>query len=147
MSRKGSSPRQCQDGGTVRKAEGGVLLRMRLDGSHDGEVHGASGRVSGMVSGREDQERSRIQEPHAVPEGSGTGSVGIRSKLTIAVPVYIERPDEHDGFPHVTCWLPDDVWEGNFGFSEDDVARFKGIVHSCAHLLLEFAAGGRFENV
>lgn len=60
--------------------------------------------------------------------------------------VYIERPDEHDGFPHVTCWLPDDVWEGDFGFSEDDVARFKGIVHSCAHLLLEFAAGRGFEN-
>lgn len=87
------------------------------------------------------------RSPHAVPEGSGAGSVGIRSKLTTAVPVYIERPDEHDGFPHVTCWLPDDVWEGNFGFSESDLPRFKDIVRSCAHLLLEFAAGGRFENV
>lgn len=60
--------------------------------------------------------------------------------------VYIERPDGHDGFHHVTCWLPDDVWEGNFGFSESDLTRFKDIVRSCAHLLLEFVAGRGFEN-
>lgn len=53
------------------------------------------------------------------------------------VKVYIERPDEHDGFHHVTCWLPDDTWEDNAGFSEEDLAYFKDIVRSCANLLLE----------
>lgn len=62
------------------------------------------------------------------------------------VKVYIELPDEHDGFHHVTCWLPDDTWEDNVGFSEEDLVYFKDIVRSCANLLLEFAADGGFEN-
>jgi hypothetical protein len=62
------------------------------------------------------------------------------------VKVYIERPNERDGFHHVTCWLPDDTWEDNAGFSEEDLAYFKDIVRSCANLLLDFAADGGFEN-
>lgn len=62
------------------------------------------------------------------------------------VKVYIERPDAKDGFHHVTCWLPDYTWEGNDGFSEEELSYFKGLVRSTSNLILEFAADGGFEH-
>lgn len=62
------------------------------------------------------------------------------------VKVYIERPDAEDGFHHVTCWLPDGKWEGNEGFSDEDMAYFRKLVRSTANLILEFAADGGFAN-
>lgn len=62
------------------------------------------------------------------------------------VKVYIEKPDEKDCFHHVTCWLPKGVWEGNFGFSQQEIERYREIVDSTSNLILEFAADGGYEH-
>ncbi len=62
------------------------------------------------------------------------------------VKVYMERPDEKDGFHHATCYLPEYRWEDVFGFSEDDLTRLREVVGSTAHLILQFSQEGGFEN-
>ena len=60
--------------------------------------------------------------------------------------VYIERPDAKDCFHHATCWLPGYEWEEVSGFSPSEITRFEGVVRSVAHLILEFAETGGFDN-
>lgn len=62
------------------------------------------------------------------------------------VKVYIETPDENVCFRHAACWLPDYTWEDIYHFSQDDIERFQEILKSTAHLILEFAQEGGFEN-
>lgn len=50
------------------------------------------------------------------------------------VEVYIEKPDEKDGFHHAECWLPGYRWENISGFSAEDVTRYQKIIES-AHFL------------
>lgn len=52
------------------------------------------------------------------------------------VKVYIEKPDEKDCFHHVTCCLPDYTWEDSFGFTDEELARYKEIVSSASNLIL-----------
>ena len=52
------------------------------------------------------------------------------------VRVDIERPDAELCFKTATCWLPDYTWEGVSGFTEDEVARLREVVESCAHLIM-----------
>lgn len=44
------------------------------------------------------------------------------------VKVYMERPDERDGFHCAACWLPDYTWENVSGFSEEDMEQFQMIL-------------------
>lgn len=62
------------------------------------------------------------------------------------VKVYLERPDAKDGFHHATCWLPGYTWEDIFGFSDGDMERFREIVQSTAHLILQFSQEGGFDS-
>ena len=62
------------------------------------------------------------------------------------VKVYIEKPDEKDCFHHATCYLPDYAWEDIFGFSDKEMDRYKEIIESTAHLIIEFSQKGGFEN-
>ncbi len=62
------------------------------------------------------------------------------------VKVYIERPDEKDGFHHATCYLPSYTWEDVFGFTPEDMARYQEVVSSTAHLILQFAQEGGFDH-
>ena len=62
------------------------------------------------------------------------------------VKVYIERPDEKVCFCHATCWLPDYKWEDIFHFSDEDIERFKEIIESSAHLIMEFSQEGGFRG-
>lgn len=62
------------------------------------------------------------------------------------VKVYIERPDEKDGFHHATCYLPGYQWEDIFGFSTSEIERFQEVIESTAHLILQFSKEGGFEN-
>lgn len=50
--------------------------------------------------------------------------------------MYIETPDERDGFHNATCWLPDYVWEDVVGYSEEEM--IKNNVH--------FMLSGQFRN-
>ena len=62
------------------------------------------------------------------------------------VKVYMERPDAKDCFHHATCYLPAYQWEDVFGFSAGDMARLGHVLESTAHLILEFAETGGFDN-
>ena len=62
------------------------------------------------------------------------------------VKVYIETPDEVDGFHNATCWLPDYTWEKIDGYSEEEMASFREMVKNNAHLIIEFSMKGGFGN-
>ena len=63
-----------------------------------------------------------------------------------SVKVYIETPDENDGFHNATCWLPEYRWENIFGYSEEELEYFKKLVKNNAHLIIEFSQEGGFGN-
>ena len=62
------------------------------------------------------------------------------------VKVYIEKPDVKDGFHHATCYLPQYGWTEVYGFSDEELDRYQGILESTAHLILEFSEEGGFDN-
>ena len=62
------------------------------------------------------------------------------------VKVYIEKPDEKDCFHHATCYLPKYEWEDIFGFTSVDIDKYKEIIESTAHLIIEFSQEGGVEN-
>ena len=55
------------------------------------------------------------------------------------VKVYIETPDEKDGFHNATCYLPDYTWENINGYTEEKMEFFKKLVRNNSHVILEFA--------
>lgn len=56
------------------------------------------------------------------------------------VKVYIETPDEKDGFHNATCYLPDYEWKDINGYSKVEMNYFKELIESTAHLILEFSS-------
>lgn len=62
------------------------------------------------------------------------------------VKVYIETPDEKDGFHNMTCFLPSYEIVENNGYSSEEVDKFMEIIKSTAHLIIEFSKEGGFEN-
>jgi len=52
------------------------------------------------------------------------------------VKVYIEKPDERDGFHHAECYLPAYRWEEIDGFSPEEIERLEDVVRSTAHLIM-----------
>ena len=62
------------------------------------------------------------------------------------VEVRIETPDEKYCFKHATCWLPAYEWEDIFQYSDEEIDRFDEIIHSMAHLIMEFSQEGGFNN-
>ena len=62
------------------------------------------------------------------------------------VKVYVEKPDVKDGFHHATCFLPSYRWEDVKGFSTKEIDRYQEVIESTAHLIMEFAQTGGFEN-
>lgn len=62
------------------------------------------------------------------------------------VKVYIEKPDEKDGFHHATCYLPKYEIKDVYGFSNDDMERYMDVIKSTAHLIMEFSQQGGFDN-
>ena len=62
------------------------------------------------------------------------------------VKVYVEKPDAVDGFHHASCFLPPYRWEDVDGFTAEEIARYQEVIESTAHLIMEFARQGGFEN-
>ena len=62
------------------------------------------------------------------------------------VKVYIETPDEKDGFHHAVCWLPEYEWQDIEGYYEAEMEAFRTLVRNNAHLIMEFAADGGVLN-
>ena len=63
-----------------------------------------------------------------------------------SVKVYIETPDEKDGFHNATCLLPEHRWMNMVGYSEKELERFREIVRNNAHLMMEFSQKGGVLN-
>lgn len=62
------------------------------------------------------------------------------------VKVYIEKPDEKDGFHYASCFLPEYRWEDIFGFDEWEMEKYREIIVSTAHLIMQFAKEGGFDS-
>lgn len=62
------------------------------------------------------------------------------------VKVYVEKPDEKDCFHHLTCYLPGYQIAENSGFNDDEIEKYMDIIRSTAHLIMEFAKKGGFDN-
>ena len=63
-----------------------------------------------------------------------------------SVKVYIEKPDEKDGFHNAVCFLPGYRWESVSGFSPEEIAVYQELLESTAHLIIEFSADGGVEH-
>ena len=62
------------------------------------------------------------------------------------VKVYIETPDEKDGFHSASCWLPEYRWENIQGYTEAEMDYFKQLIRNNAHLIIEFSRNGGILN-
>ena len=62
------------------------------------------------------------------------------------VKVYMETPDEKNGFNHATCWLPKSKWEDVFGYSKERFEYLKELIDSEKHMILELAQTGGLMN-
>lgn len=60
------------------------------------------------------------------------------------VKVYIETPDEKDGFHHAVCWLPEYKWEDVTGYIDSELSSYKKFVIANAHLIMGLAGEGGF---
>ena len=69
----------------------------------------------------------------------------IREDGTELVLVYIETPVER-GFNSAYCVLPSYEWNDVHGYTETEIARFDKLLHNNAHLIIELARAGGFEN-
>lgn len=76
----------------------------------------------------------------------GTEIVHSEMKEDGQVKVYMEKPDEKDGFHFATCWLPEYRWENLSGLSQTEIDRCREVIESTAHLILQFSQEGGFEN-
>ena len=56
-----------------------------------------------------------------------------------SVKVYIETPDEKDGFHNAVCWLPNYKWENINGYSETEMEYFKKLIRNNAEIIMEFS--------
>lgn len=62
------------------------------------------------------------------------------------VKVYMERPDAECCFRHATCYLPEYRWEDIYKFTPAEMERLRDVVESTAHIILQFAEQGGFDN-
>ena len=62
------------------------------------------------------------------------------------VKVYIETPDEKDGFHYAVCWLPAYDWESVNGYNETEMAFFREFVRNNAHAIMGFSTTGGVLN-
>ena len=58
------------------------------------------------------------------------------------VEVYIETPDERDGFHNIKCILPQYLWLDNNGYSAAELEYYKELVTNNAHLIVELSQKG-----
>jgi hypothetical protein len=76
----------------------------------------------------------------------GTEIVHSERKEDGRVKVYVEKPDERDGFHNAVCWLPDYTWEKIEGFSEEEINQYQELIESVSHVIIELARDGGFDR-
>ena len=58
------------------------------------------------------------------------------------VKVYVETPDERDGFHSAVCWLPEHRWEDVRGYTPQEMSYYRRLIRNNAHLIFEFSRDG-----
>ena len=91
-------------------------------------------------------ERSFDYDVSVLTLDDGTEIVHSEMRSDGTVKVYMERPDEKDGFHYATCYLPSYTWEDIFGFSQANIDRYLEVIQSTAHLILQFSQEGGFDS-
>lgn len=74
-----------------------------------------------------------------------TNVVHSEMKNDGSVKVYIEKPIQL-GFKSVECYLPNYEWKNNDGFTDEELDFFNEFIHSVAHIIIELAQEGGFDN-
>lgn len=69
----------------------------------------------------------------------GTQIVHSEMRSDNTVRVYVERPDAEYGFLSGSCILPQCTWREICGFTDQEIARYDGLIRSAAHTILQFA--------
>ncbi len=64
---------------------------------------------------------------------------------TETVKVYFEQP-VYGGFHSAECYLPSYTWKNIDGFSEDEIFKYEDFLKSVAHIVIELAREGGFDN-
>lgn len=62
-----------------------------------------------------------------------------------SVKVCFEQPVD-GGFNSAECWLPSYEWTKNEGFSAGRIAYFQEFLESTAHIIIQLARNGGFDN-
>lgn len=62
------------------------------------------------------------------------------------VKVYVETPDEKEGFHSMVCYLPGYRVEDVRGYSEEEIEKHIDFIRKAAHLILEFSQEGGFDH-
>ena len=55
------------------------------------------------------------------------------------VKVYIETPDENDGFHNAICWLPELRWEEIHGYSDEEIEGYKELLRNNVHSIINLS--------
>lgn len=76
----------------------------------------------------------------------GTELVHSEMLADHTVKVYIEKPDENDGFHYASCFLPGYRWEDVSGFSTEEISGFQTLIENNAHLIWELSQNGGFDH-
>ncbi|MCD8376956.1 MAG: hypothetical protein LUD69_08430 [Oscillospiraceae bacterium] len=66
----------------------------------------------------------------------GTEIVHSEMKSDGRVRVYVEKPDEKDGFHNAVCFLPAYTWEQVSGFSQEELSRYQEVIQSTASQMI-----------
>lgn len=61
------------------------------------------------------------------------------------VKVCIEQP-VYGGFHAAQCVLPDYEWKNIQGFSKEEIANYQKVIASLAHIIIQLAREGGFDN-
>lgn len=69
----------------------------------------------------------------------------IESNGREEVKVYFEQPVQ-SGFNWAECWLPSYSWTGSKGFSQEQLDYFQDFLESTAHIIIQLARSGGFDN-
>ena len=57
--------------------------------------------------------------------------------------IYVEKPDEYDGFHHAACFLPGCRWEDIVGFSDAEIQEYQKVIESSAEQIMRLAASSK----
>ncbi len=62
------------------------------------------------------------------------------------VKIYVEKPDEKDGFHYAACYLPSYTRKGVSGFIREEAERYVEVIRSTAHLFFRCGINGTHEQ-